>query len=85
MWRGVVRASIIRCSQVVQFKALPHASNNPAEFGALPYHLSSERGKSLKSFEVDMNGKKFVLLFFLSAILISILAVYLGTLGMKAK
>ncbi len=32
-----------------------------------------------------MNGKKFVLLFFLSAILISIFAVYLGTLGMKAK
>lgn len=32
-----------------------------------------------------MNGKKFVLLFFLSAILISVLAVYLGMLGMKAK
>lgn len=30
-----------------------------------------------------MNGKKFVLLFFLSAILVSALAAYLGMLGMR--
>lgn len=85
MRREVAVASIIRCSQVVQFTSLPHASNHPAEFGALPYHLSSKWAEDLESPEVTMNGKKFVLLFFLSAILVSILAVYLGMLGTKAR